>query len=238
MAAAVATAGTVLSCLLFVFCGWPEVSGVTLRRLWGVAHLLPGIDQIHAGAKHLHQLFLIVRDVPLHDVHAGPQQPLERLHIHNCIVRKRWGRGWVLHTSKSKSLPSRKPFLKHVHSCRRNQTTGYWTLEKDGVLCGGSTHSLCPHTALDTSLHLCSFHTGWGLLCPSHSQAIVSAHECLPKEHIHPFLVGHTNYASLDARTGGVSQGVLMGKKYCILGKKKLTHKASFLPKHFTSPTA
>ena len=111
MAAVVATAGMVLSCLLFVFCGWPEVSGVTLRRLWGVAHLLPGIDQIHAGAKHLHQLFLIVRDVPLHDVHAGSQQPLERLHIHNCIVRKRWGREWVLHTSKSKSLPSCKPFL-------------------------------------------------------------------------------------------------------------------------------
>lgn len=111
MAAAVATAWTVLLCLLFVFCGWPEVSGVTLRRLWGVAHLLPRIDQIHAGAKHLHQLFLIVRDVPLHDVHAGPQQPLECLHIHNCIVRKRWGREWVLHTSKAKSLPSCKPFL-------------------------------------------------------------------------------------------------------------------------------
>ena len=138
MAAVVATAGMVLSCLLFVFCGWPEVSGVTLRRLWGVAHLLPGIDQIHAGAKHLHQLFLIVRDVPLHDVHAGSQQPLERLHIHNCIVRKRWGREWVLHTSKSKSLPSCKPFLKYVHSCRRNQTTGYWTFEKDRVLCGHS----------------------------------------------------------------------------------------------------
>lgn len=111
---------------------------VTLRRLWGVAHLLPGIDQIHAGAKHLHQLFLVVRDVSLHDVHAGPQQPLERLHIHNCIVRKRWGREWVLHTSKSKSLPSHKPFLKHGHSCWRKQTTGYWTLAKDRVLCGHS----------------------------------------------------------------------------------------------------
>lgn len=56
---------------------------VTLRRLWGVAHLLPRVDQIHAGAKHLHQLLLVVGDVPLHDVHAGPQQPLECLHIHN-----------------------------------------------------------------------------------------------------------------------------------------------------------
>lgn len=56
--------------------------GVTLRRL-RVAHLLPRIAEIQAGAKHLHQLFLVVGDVPLHDVHAGPQQPLERLHIHN-----------------------------------------------------------------------------------------------------------------------------------------------------------
>lgn len=63
-----------------------------------------------------------------------------------------------------------------------------------------STHPLCPRTALDTSPHLCSFHIGWGLLCLSYSQAIVSVHECLLKEHIHPFLVGHTNCASLDVR--------------------------------------
>lgn len=61
MAAAVATAGTVLSCLSSVCVLW--LTG----RFWchtekarDVAHLLPGINQIHAGAKHLHQLFLIV----------------------------------------------------------------------------------------------------------------------------------------------------------------------------------
>lgn len=56
---------------------------VSHEKALGVAHLLPRIDQIHVGAEHLHQLFLVVGDVPLHDVHAGPQKPLERLNIHN-----------------------------------------------------------------------------------------------------------------------------------------------------------
>lgn len=54
-----------------------------------MAHLLPGVNQIQAGAKHLHQLFLVVGDVPLHDVHAGPQKPLKCLYIHHCVVKKR-----------------------------------------------------------------------------------------------------------------------------------------------------
>lgn len=123
-------------------------------------------------------------------------------------------------TQASQSRSPRNLFLNmSILLCLRNQTTGYWTLEKDGVMWRQHPFSLVPHTALDTSLHLCFFHTGWGLLCPSHSQAIVSAHECLPKEHIHPFLVGHTTMLQMW-ELAGVSQGVLMGKKILHIRKK------------------
>lgn len=38
--------------------------------------------QVHAGAEQSHQLFLVVGDVPLHDLLTGTQQTLKRLDVY------------------------------------------------------------------------------------------------------------------------------------------------------------
>ena len=40
----------------------------------------------HLGPKHLDQLLLVLLGVPLHDVHAGAQQPLEGQGVQDCGV--------------------------------------------------------------------------------------------------------------------------------------------------------
>lgn len=46
------------------------------------------VSQVHAGAKQGHQLFLIVSDVPLHDLLTGAQEALKCLHIYYCRKRE------------------------------------------------------------------------------------------------------------------------------------------------------
>lgn len=42
------------------------------------------VSQVHAGAEQGHQLLLIVRDVPLHDLLTGAQEALKCLHVYYC----------------------------------------------------------------------------------------------------------------------------------------------------------
>jgi hypothetical protein len=134
-------------------------------------------------------LFLIVWDIPLHDVHAGPQKPLKCLNIHNCIVKKRWGREWI----KKSSYFSHGNLVLNILMLQEIRTGDTAHLGK-GVFLYKHSRTVasmfkiytaqqhlfaCFFTNLDTCLHYCPFCLDRGPICLSYSQAVFSRQKCL-----------------------------------------------------------
>lgn len=67
------------------------------------------VSQVHAGAKQGHQLFLIVSNVPLHDLLTGAQEALKCLHIYYCRKREERDVRTSLCTVDSSELLSHLP---------------------------------------------------------------------------------------------------------------------------------
>lgn len=58
-------------------------------KTWSIQDILQAVLlNCSATSKQGDELLLVVCDIPLHDVHAGTQQPLEGFNIHDCQKRE------------------------------------------------------------------------------------------------------------------------------------------------------